>query len=99
MKFAWRILLLVPLLLASSACHPFRAISKKACHDPQPYMKAQSVPPLTIPPGLAAPDTTNALRLPPLNEPAPQARTGHDPCLDEPPSFKVPQQPARTPAA
>jgi uncharacterized lipoprotein len=98
MKPGWRILLLVPLLLAGSACHPFRAISKKACHDPQPYMKSTSVPPLVIPPGLASPDTTNALRLPQLNEPEPPRRSNNAPCLDEPPSFKVPQ-PARTPQA
>jgi len=51
-----------------------------------------------VPPGLDAPDTTNALRLPVLNEPAPPPRGAKQPCLDEPPPFKVPQ-PARTPQA
>jgi uncharacterized lipoprotein len=88
-------LLLTPLV---SGCHAFRNAGAKGCHNPQPYQKAQSVPPLKIPSGLDAPDTTNALRLPALNEPAPPARKGRDPCLDEPPPFKV-TQPAKTPQA
>ncbi len=52
-------------------------------------MSATSVPPLKIPPGLDAPDTTSALRLPALNEPPPPARGRKDPCLDDPPSFKI----------
>jgi hypothetical protein len=51
------------------------------------------VPPLIIPSGLDAPDTTNALRLPTLNEPAPPRRSGKQPCLDEPPPFKVQAHP------
>ena len=97
MKAAWRILLLVALVCASG-CHIIRAIDEKACHDPQPYMKSQSVPPLTVPAGLDAPDTTNALRLPPLKEPAPPPRGRKEPCLDEPPPFKV-AQPPRLPQA
>jgi hypothetical protein len=45
-----------------------------------------------------APDTTSALRLPAINEPAPPPRKGRDPCLDEPPPFKV-KQPAKAPQA
>jgi len=56
------------------------------------------MPPLKIPSGLDAPDTTNALRLPPLNEPAPAPRKGKQPCLDEPPPFKV-TPPGKTPQA
>jgi len=78
-------------------CH-IRGASAKACHGPQPYQKAGSVPPLKMPAGLDAPDTTNALRLPTLNEPAPPPRKGKQPCLDEPPPFKV-TQPAKTPQA
>ena len=88
------LLLLLPLL---SGCHAFRA-SSKACHNPQPYQKAQTVPALKIPSGLDAPDTSSALHLPALNEPAPPARKGAQPCLDEPPPFKSPQ-PAKTPHA
>jgi len=96
MKFVRGIALLLLLALAAG-CHAFRP-SAKACHSPQPYQKAQSVPPLKIPAGLDAPDTTNALRLPTLNEPPPAPRKGSQPCLDEPPPFKV-TQPAKTPQA
>ena len=89
--------LLLGVLLALSGCGVARAVRNRACHDPQPYMKATSVPPLIIPSGLDAPDTTNALRLPVLNEPAPPPRGGKQPCLDEPPPFKV--QPAAHPQA
>jgi uncharacterized lipoprotein len=98
MKAAWRLVLLVPLCVGLHGCHLARVISKRACHDKQPYMQAATVAPLVIPPGLAAPDTSNALRLPALNEAGPPPRTVHQPCLDEPPPFKV-AQPPRTPQA
>ena len=98
MKFVRGFVLLVLLLPLAGGCHVFRSASAKACHSPQPYQKAQTVPPLKIPPGLDAPDTTNALRLPTLTEQGPPARHGKQPCLDEPPPFKV-TQPAKTPQA
>jgi len=58
-------------------------------------MGAKNLPPLQIPPGLDTPDTTSALRIPRLNEPAPPRRTGRDPCLDEPPSYNTPKPQAR----
>ena len=88
MKSVSAIVWLAPLLLALSACHALRA---KSCHGAQPYMGAKSVAPLKIPAGLDSPETGNALRIPALNEPAPPARKGKDPCLDEPPAFKVRQ--------
>ena len=80
---------LVPML---SACHPFRHYTY-ACHKPQGYMRASSIPSLKVPTGLDTPDSTNALHLPPLNEPAPPPRKGREPCLDEPPSYKVAKPP------
>jgi hypothetical protein len=75
----------------------WRGATSKSCHASKaPYMQAKSVPPLTVPSGLDSPDTTNALRLPALNEPPPPPRHG-GPCLDEPPPFKV--QPAKAPQA
>jgi uncharacterized lipoprotein len=62
-----------------------------SCHDPAPYMRAESVPPLQFPPGLEAPDTRNALRIPELKEPAPPPRKEGDPCLDSPPPFSPPR--------
>jgi uncharacterized lipoprotein len=92
MKAVKALALLAPLLLTLSGCHPFRHFAY-ACHKKQVYQQAASIPPLKIPPGLDAPDTTNALHLPQLNEPAPPPRKGHDPCLDEPPSYKVAKAP------
>jgi len=89
MKSGWGSLCLVALLATVSGCHALRS---KSCNGKQAYMKSKSVPPLVVPSGLDAPDTTNALRLPALNEPPAPARHGDAPCLDEPPSFKVPQQ-------
>ena len=90
MKSVSGIVWLVALLPALSACHALRVNS---CHRPQAYMGARSIAPLKIPAGLDAPETGNALRIPALNEPAPPARKGKEPCLDEPPPFKV-QKPA-----
>src|SRR5215469_17211602 len=98
MKFVRRIVLLLLLLPLVGGCHVFRSASAKSCHGPQTYQKAQSVPPLKVPAGLDAPDTTSALRLPTLNQPAPPPRRGKQPCLDEPPPYKV-TQPAKTPQA
>ena len=97
MKALRSLLWLVPLLLTVAGCHPFRHFTY-ACHKKQPYMQASSIPALTIPAGLDAPDTTNALHLPQLNEPEPPPRKGQEPCLDEPPPFKVPK-PAPAPHA
>jgi len=87
MNSGWRWLWPVPALLLLGGCHLLRSVG--SCHKPQGYENATSVAPLKIPPGLDTPDTTNALRLPVLNEPAPPRRSGKDPCLDEPPPFKV----------
>src|SRR5690242_5712646 len=82
--------------LTLGGCHPISALRSRelSCHRKQPYMAASSVAPLNIPPGLDKPDTTNALHIPALNEPAPPPRKGKEPCLDEPPSFKVPPKAA-----
>ena len=90
MRLGFGIVILAALLLSQSGCRLVRAIDKRECHEPQPYMSATTVAPLKIPAGMDAPDSTNALRLPALNEPAPPPRNAKDPCLDEPPSFKVP---------
>jgi len=88
MKAVRGILWLASLLPVLSACH---LLGVSSCHGPQAYLGAKSVAPLKIPAGLDAPETNNTLRIPALNEPAPPARKGRDPCLDEPPSFKVRQ--------
>lgn len=91
MKSVLKLGVLLAVSLALAGCHPIRALKSRAysCHNKQPYMAATSVAPMKIPSGLDVPDTTNALKIPDLNEPAPPPRKGHDPCLDEPPPFKV----------
>jgi uncharacterized lipoprotein len=94
MKFGTvRVLTIAVMALTATGCHMFRHHTK-SCHKPQPYMNAQSVAPLQIPPGLDTPDTTNALRIPRLDAPPPPPRKGQEPCLDEPPPFNV-QKPVK----
>lgn len=73
-------------VLGLAGCH---TLHERSCHKPQPYMGAKNAPMLVFPPGLDPPDLTNVLKIPELNTPAPPPRTGKQPCLDEPPSFKV----------
>ena len=88
MKSVVKVGLVLGLALALGGCKVLRSTTN-SCHKTQPYMSASSVAPLKIPPGLDVPDTTNALRIPDLKEPAPPARKGKEPCLDEPPAYKV----------
>jgi hypothetical protein len=48
------------------------------------------MPPLQAPPGLEAPDTRNALRVPPLNTPE-RTRGKDEPCLSAPPPYATPK--------
>jgi len=52
------------------------------------YAGAEEMPPLKAPPGLEAPDTRNALKVPPLNSPE-RPRGKDEPCLDTPPPFNT----------
>lgn len=58
----------------------------KACHEPQAYEQAQSVPPLKSPEGTPVPATRSALKIPEVAQTT-KERAATDPCLDEPPSF------------
>ena len=94
-KLKWAVIL-AGLALASSGCrsfHPFGHFKGNACNKPGAtvYGTAQSIAPLRTPPGLDAPDTHAALRIPELKEPAPPPRRSTDPCLDEPPPYAVPK--------
>jgi|SRR5690242_21836136 uncharacterized lipoprotein len=95
MKLLLKLGLICAVLVGLAGCHPLQSLRGRelSCHKKQAYMAATSVPPLKIPAGLDTPDATNALRIPPLNEPAPPPRKGKEPCLDEPPSFKLPPKP------
>ena len=91
MKVVLKVGVVVAVALTLAGGHPFRALKSRAfpCHVKQPYMASTSVAPLIVPPGLDKPDRTDALVVPDLKEPAPPPRSGHDPCLDQPPPFKV----------
>lgn len=83
-------------LLALGGCKTLHHITHSDnCNKPQPYMGATSIPPLTVPQGLDAPDTSHALDVPKLDGPAPPPRGESDPCLAAPPSFNVPRPNAR----
>ena len=57
---SYRLALLGLLVVATglSGCQHLRNLGG-SCHDPKPYMKAKSIAPLKIPPGLDAPPPFN----------------------------------------
>jgi uncharacterized lipoprotein len=67
-----------------------RPISCK--QDNKDYAGAREMPPLKAPPGLEAPDTRNALKVPPLDTPE-RVRGRNEACLDAPPPFATPKGP------
>ena len=89
-----RVVALAALCLLTVGCRAWRG----SCHKPAAYQAAKTGAPLTIPPGLQSPDTSQALKIPQLNEPKPPPRQGSDPCLDAPPPFSTPK-PAPEPSA
>lgn len=79
-------------VVATAGCNPFRRNSGEAalCREPTAgYAQAAEAPTLRVPPGLQAPDTRNALRIPDLNTPEPPPRTKEQGCLDQPPPYTV----------
>ena len=96
MKFRATLALPAAALLALGGCKTIHHMTHgDSCNKPQPYMRAASIPPLRIPEGMDAPDTSHALDVPKLDAPEPPPRGRNDPCLDAPPSFDVPQPNAR----
>jgi uncharacterized lipoprotein len=87
MKTGTALLCLGAALTLLGGCKAIHSVT--ACPHDEPYTKSTSVDPLRTPAGLDAPDTSQALKLPALNEPAPPPRGRKDPCLDQPPSYKV----------
>jgi uncharacterized lipoprotein len=72
-----------------SGCGFFRA-SSESCRDDALYAGAREEAPLRIPPGLQAPDTRNALKVPDLNVPEAPRAAGAG-CLDAPPPYSTPK--------
>ena len=85
----WRTAAVAALCVFAAGCRSWLG----SCHDPAAYQSAQTGAPLKIPPGLQSPDTTQALKIPQLNEPAPPPRSAKDSCLDAPPPFSTPKPP------
>lgn len=72
---------------------PFGEGAKVVCkQDDRDYVGAQEMPPLKAPEGLDAPNTRNALKVPPLNTPE-RVRGRDEPCLDTPPPFSTNRAP------
>jgi uncharacterized lipoprotein len=91
---------IVGILLASAlalAVLPGCKSKMQSCHQTnKDYAGAREMPPLQAPPGLEAPNTRNALKVPPLNTPE-RIRGKDEPCLDIPPPFST--KSAATPAS
>jgi uncharacterized lipoprotein len=87
MRIAGIVFASVVFAAAMSGCKSHAA----SCHQSnKDYAGAQELPQLQAPPGLEAPDTRNALKVPPLNTPE-RVRDKHEPCLDAPPPFSTPK--------
>jgi hypothetical protein len=82
-----QIALLGALLATSTGCSWFHHGNRAKCREPTIGEHAKNLPPLKVPAGLDAPDTRNAIKIPPLTEPE-HPRTPKDPCLSSPPSYK-----------
>jgi uncharacterized lipoprotein len=74
-------------LLALAGCSWLHRGHGSSCREPVVGAGAPNLPPLKVPAGLDAPDTRNAIKIPPLAEPE-RPRAPTEPCLSEPPSFK-----------
>src|SRR5262245_1980231 len=84
-------------LLCVAALSGCKSRMTTCSQDDHEYAGAQEMPPLQAPPGLDAPDTRNALKVPPLNTPE-RKRGKNEPCLDIPPTFDPKKNPAPPPA-
>ncbi len=74
-------------VLMVSGCSWMHRNRVSSCRETTVVTEAHSNPPLKVPPGLDAPDTRNAVKVPDLNEPE-RPRGPREPCLSQPPSYK-----------
>jgi uncharacterized lipoprotein len=81
-------LLALALLSLSGCSWMHHGKRSERCREPAVGNEVKNMPPLQVPSGLDAPDTRNAIKVPPLNEPE-RPRSPGDPCLSMPPSFKT----------
>lgn len=80
----WLWLPMVAALVLQGSCS-WLGRSGSKCREPAVPV-AEDRAPLRAPAGLDAPDTRNAVKVPPLNEPE-RPRGKGDPCLSEPPPY------------
>lgn len=73
--------------LVLSSCSWMHRDRVSSCRETTVVTEAKNLPPLKVPPGLDAPDTRNAIKVPDLNEPE-RPRGAREPCLSQPPSYK-----------
>jgi len=100
MKHILRMGMLAGLGTLLAGCHILHGRTARACSsDATGYLRATSIPPLRVPPGVDAPDARSSLQIPELNEPAPPPRGPKDPCLEEPPQYQEARAPKPAPAA
>ena len=88
MRIAGTVLLALVAATGLSGC--FKSKMTSCNQTNKDYAGAQEVPPLQAPAGLDAPNTRNALKVPPLNTPE-RVRGKDEPCLDIPPPFSSPK--------
>ena len=74
-------------LLALAGCSSKHRDRASSCRETTEVTQAKNLPALQVPPGLDAPDTRNAIKVPELTEPE-RARSAREPCLSRPPSYK-----------
>jgi uncharacterized lipoprotein len=84
--------LILSVVLAASTLAGCKSGKKTLCRQSnKDYVGAKELPPLKAPPGLEAPDTRNALKVPELKTPE-RPRGRDEACLDTPPPFATPTQ-------
>lgn len=87
-RFPSRFLCLALAALLLPGCHWMHRNRISSCRETSTVIsEARNNPPLKVPPGLDAPDTRNAIKVPDLNEPE-RPRGPREPCLSQPPSYK-----------
>ncbi len=78
---------MLAVLSATSGCSILHRGGHR-CREPAMQTSLANGPGLTLPPGLEAPETRGAVRIPELKEPE-QPRSARDPCLSAPPDYKT----------
>ena len=81
---AWRVGATLSLCAMTLSCSWIHR-GGTSCRDPAIPVAAEDAP-LRVPAGREVPDTRNAIRVPPLNEPE-KPRAPAAPCLSQPPSY------------